>query len=503
MLLGILAHPASAFVLGVCVYIAYTRTESLSETILSTLPSVLVGLIGAGCMYVFYSSAPQVGEWSAITDVSRYFQHLGHLILWAFYLPISATDLAHPPPTTTALIVGISFALILFFLLARKKIPVSIWSLWTLAALVPFFGKSTLACRYLYFASAGSAFVLAYFFVYLFTAVHKKISRPLAYTTGIVILVILISSSIFAHKQAEALAFYFAGRAHLAREFLEDGIELLTLAIQKNAGGIPTDAYQHLSVVSFGEGENPTPILREGLKHYPNHPQLTSELYLLLGLSMYLDDTQITEGKALVRKTYESSANKAKLRALAGTSLGNLAKYYSHNKDYEKAVTMCREALVFQPNNYKAHFMLVPLLFNLNRIDEATQAVRQAIEKYPKNRDMVLNFFIQLFQAKQYAEAEKVYRHYLTLNTQAPNSHYNLGALALAQGHYGEAILSLQRAIKDTPDNTDAHLYLAQALEKVGQTQEAMHAYRRVLALDPHNKIANERLQANETMPAP
>ncbi len=96
-----------------------------------------------------------------------------------------------------------------------------------------------------------------------------------------------------------------------------------------------------------------------------------------------------------------------------------------------------------------------------------------------------------------------MYRHYLTLNTQDANAHYNLGALALAQGHYEEAILSLQRAIKDTPDNTDAHLYLAQALEKVGQTQEAIHAYRRVLALDPHNKIANDRLQANETMPVP
>ena len=145
--------------------------------------------------------------------------------------------------------------------------------------------------------------------------------------------------------------------------------------------------------------------------------------------------------------------------------------------------------------------MLVPLLFNLNRMDEATQAVRQAIDKYPKNRDMVLNFFIQLFQAKQYAEAEKVYRHYLTLNTQAPNSHYNLGALALAQGRNEEAILSLQRAVKDDPADTDAHLYLAQALEKVGKTQEAIHAYRRVLALDPHNKIATDRVKANESPP--
>ena len=114
---------------------------------------------------------------------------------------------------------------------------------------------------------------------------------------------------------------------------------------------------------------------------------------------------------------------------------------------------------------------------------------------------MALTFFLLFIEQKQYAEAEKVYRHYLTLDPQAPNAHYNLGVLALAQGRNEQALLYLQRAVKDDPADTDAHLYLAQALEKVGQTQEAMHAYRRVLVLDPHNKIANDRVKANETMP--
>ena len=502
MLLGILSHPASVFVLGICIYIVYIRTGSLSGTIFSTLPSVLVGLIGTGCVYVFYSSALQFREWSTITDVSRYFQHLGHLILWAFYLPMRVmTDLAHPAPTTSALIVGISFALILLFLVLFRKTPVSIWSLWTLAALVPFFSKSTLSWRYLYFASVGSAFVLAYFFIYFFTAVFKKISRPLAYTTGIVILVILISSSIFAHKRVEAIALYFVGRAHLARGFFNEGIEYLTIALQKNARSIPIDAYERLSLASFSKGKNPTHILLEGLQHYPDHPQHTPELKLLLGLSMYLDDNQITEGKARVRKIYESSSNKAELCTISGPSLSNLAQYYYDNKDYEKALSICQEALVFLPNHHNAGFMLVQLFFKLNRTNEAIQATRQAIDMYPKNKDMVLSFFAILTEKEQYAEAEKVYRHYLTLNPQAANAHYNLGALALAQGHNAEAILSLQRAIKDDPDNSDAHLYLAQALEKVGKQQEAIHAYRRVLSLDPHNKIANDRVKTNETMP--
>ena len=189
------------------------------------------------------------------------------------------------------------------------------------------------------------------------------------------------------------------------------------------------------------------------------------------------------------------------MHSIAGTSLNNLTQYYHDNKDYEKALSLCQEALVFLPNHHKARVSLVRLLFELNRTDEAIQATRHAIDTYPENGDMAFRLFVTLFNAEQYAEAEKVYRHYLTLNTHAANADYYFGILALAQGRYEEAILSLQRAIKDAPDDADAHLYLAQALEKVGQTQEAMHAYRRVLSLDPHNKFANDRVKANETMP--
>ena len=131
------------------------------------------------------------------------------------------------------------------------------------------------------------------------------------------------------------------------------------------------------------------------------------------------------------------------LHSLAGTGLSNLARYYLKNKNYEKAVSLWREALVFQPNNYTARFSLVPLLFKLNRTNEAIQAARQAIDRHPDKKDMAFNLFVILFNAKQYAEAEKVYRHYLTFNTQAPNADFYLGTLALAQGRYEEAILSL------------------------------------------------------------
>ena len=116
------------------------------------------------------------------------------------------------------------------------------------------------------------------------------------------ILTILISSSIFAHKRVEAIALYFAGRAHLARGFFPEGIENLTLALQKNARGIPEmliNAYRWFHLVK--EKTQLTFCTKE-LKHYPTILNIHPELNLLLGLSMYLDDTQITEGKASCKK---------------------------------------------------------------------------------------------------------------------------------------------------------------------------------------------------------
>ena len=501
VLLSIGTHPTSVFILGVCAYIAYERTRSIREAVLRIAPAFCLGGAGLICLIVLYPHAAQFQDMSSATGVERYFQYLGHLILYAFCLPVEMWDKSEGYwDTSSSLIVGMGYAALLLWLILKRKIP--IWALWTLLALLPFITKPNFHWRYFYFATAGSSLVLGYCIYHAFARIAKlPLPKFVAPIVGTATIGILFASSILAHKKAEAIALYSSGRSHLAREFFDEGIEYFTLALQKNARGIPIDAYERLSIVSFNEGKNPTHILHEGLKHYPNHPQLTPELNLMLGLSMYLDDTQITEGKALVQKIYESSSNKAKLRSIAGTSLNNLAQYYHDNKNYEKALSLCREALIFLPNHYKARISLVRLLFELNRTNEAIQATRQAIDKYPKNQDMAFHLFVILFNAEQYAEAEKVYRHYLTLNTPAANTDYYLGILALVQGRYEEAILSLQRAVKDAPNDTDAHLHLAQAFENAGQTQEAMHAYRRVLSLDPHNKIANDRVKANETMP--
>ena len=337
VLLSIGTHPTSVFILGVCAYIAYERTRSIREAVLRIAPAFCLGGAGLICLIVLYPHAAQFQDMSPATGVERYFQYLGHLILYAFCLPVEMWDKSEGYwDTASSLIAGMGYAALLLWLVLKRKIPV--WALWTLLALLPFIIKPNFHWRYFYFATAGSSLVLGYCIYHAFARIAKlSLPKSVAPIVGIAIIGILFASSIFAHKKAEAIALYSSGRSHLAREFFDEGIEYFTLALEKNARGIPIDAYKRLSIVSFGEGKNPTHILLEGLKHYPDHPQLTPELNLMLGLSMYLDDTQITEGKALVRKIYESSSNKGKLHLIAGTCLGNLTQVLCNQQRLRKS----------------------------------------------------------------------------------------------------------------------------------------------------------------------
>ena len=269
VLLSIGTHPTSVFILGVCAYIAYERTRSIREAVLRIAPAFCLGGAGLICLIVLYPHAAQFQDMSPATGVERYFQYLGHLILYAFCLPVEIWDKSEGYwDTASSLIVGMGYAALLLWLVLKRKIPV--WALWTLLALLPFITKPNFHWRYFYFATAGSSLVLGYCIYHAFARIAKlSLPKFVAPVVGTATIGILFASSILAHKKAEAIALYSSGRSHLARNSFDEGLEYFTLALEKNARSIPIDAYQRLSLSSFGKGKNPTHILLEGLKTLP------------------------------------------------------------------------------------------------------------------------------------------------------------------------------------------------------------------------------------------
>ena len=250
VLLSIGTHPTSFFILGVCAYIAYERTRSVREAFLRIAPSFCLGGAGLICLIVIYPQAAQFQDMSLTTEVEEYFHYLGHLILYAFCLPVEMWDRSEGYwNTSSSLIVGIGFAALLLYLILKQKIP--IWALWLLLALPPFIIKPNFHWRYFYFATAGSSLVLGYCIYHAFIRIAKlpspNSSRLLAASR---------SSAFYSYRaslptKSRSYCIIFFGRSHLARNSFSEGLEYFTLALQKNARSFPIDAYERLSLASF------------------------------------------------------------------------------------------------------------------------------------------------------------------------------------------------------------------------------------------------------------
>ena len=83
----------------------------------------------------------------------------------------------------------------------------------------------------------------------------------------------------------------------------------------------------------------------------------------------------------------------------------------------------------------------------------------------------------------------------LNRNPDRLEAQINLGILYYNQRQYQQSVVTFERAIELAPEDVEALLGLAQAYEKTGQRPKANRTYQHILALDPENSVARNRLQ--------
>jgi SAM-dependent methyltransferase len=86
-------------------------------------------------------------------------------------------------------------------------------------------------------------------------------------------------------------------------------------------------------------------------------------------------------------------------------------------------------------------------------------------------------------QAGALLDAERLYRHVIGLNPAFAEAHARLGGLLMARGNFVEAIHHIERALALRPEMFEALGNLAQAYLFTGQTERALEAASRALAL--------------------
>jgi len=140
-----------------------------------------------------------------------------------------------------------------------------------------------------------------------------------------------------------------------------------------------------------------------------------------------------------------------------------------------------RRAAALNPNDSSLQSHLALAAEAAGDRDAALAALKNAAEANPRNLSLQQAYARGLIVAGRYAEAYAFYRQLLAGSPDNVDALVNYGLLANRLGHDAEAMDSWQRAVEEDPAQTNAQLYLAQALTQQGEVQAAARHYRTYL----------------------
>ncbi|HEY9825053.1 MAG TPA: tetratricopeptide repeat protein [Stenomitos sp.] len=177
-----------------------------------------------------------------------------------------------------------------------------------------------------------------------------------------------------------------------------------------------------------------------------------------------------------------------KITRLSLESGGMAAMNWMMANPLQEAVTAYRAALKLNPQLADAQIGLCQAMLEQDKKDQeatVTATCRQSTVLKPQSADSYLALGVALTRQMQWAEAEAMFRKYLSLTDDKGNAYYQLGKALLGQQKYDEAIGSYRQAIQLSPRSNLSYEGLGDALKAQGKTEEAITAYRNGLNVEP------------------
>jgi len=128
-------------------------------------------------------------------------------------------------------------------------------------------------------------------------------------------------------------------------------------------------------------------------------------------------------------------------------------------------------------------------LLNLQRPDEAAQALRRALDLQPDDAEGWANLGILLQESGKLPEAEDALRRALAVDSQLAAAHGALGVLLSREGRDDEAEAVLRQALSLQPQLPRVNGALGEILARRGQFADAEQSFKQELALEPGNPV--------------
>ena len=134
----------------------------------------------------------------------------------------------------------------------------------------------------------------------------------------------------------------------------------------------------------------------------------------------------------------------------------------------------------------RLHMHSAKALASHGRLEEATAALRQAVEMAPADPAGHANLGVALGMQGRHEEAIACFRRAVELNPANAAAHSNLGEALRRVGRLEESIQALRQALRLNPKMAQAHNNLGIALFEQGHVREALACYQTALAVDPN-----------------
>jgi len=199
------------------------------------------------------------------------------------------------------------------------------------------------------------------------------------------------------------------------------------------------------------------------------------------------------EGNILARQEAEEATNLDPEYAvlyslLAWTHLLDLIYQSSESPlvSFAQASKNIKKALILDNENWVAHVALSQLYLLRKEHDRAIAAAERAIAVNPNGADAYSQMGFALIMSGKAIEGMKLIKKAMRLNP-IPPAHYlnRLGYAYRFLGRYEDAIEVHKEALKRSPNNLFAHMWLTATYSASGRQEEARHQAEELIRLDP------------------
>jgi Flp pilus assembly protein TadD len=167
----------------------------------------------------------------------------------------------------------------------------------------------------------------------------------------------------------------------------------------------------------------------------------------------------------------------------AAVGLGFLT--WRRNQDYRDEMTIRLDAVARFPRDPVVHYNLGVTLVRLNRLPEAIEQFKEALELKPDFAWAHYSLAGALARQGRAAEAIEHYKRAYQIQPDYAEAHNNLGFLLANEGRLPEAIEQFEQVLRIRPDDTDARNNLGATLAQSGRLQEAVEQFELALRFKP------------------